>query len=169
MTWNMRCFLLQFVDVCEQLAGPGAPTLRKVATAFIEQEPETEEDPAKSGSLAPVASQIFMTILYAARTARLDLLRATCYLATRIARWTTQSDKMLCRLVCYMSSLDLQSQAWIGDPSSKLPLCLYTDASLAGELYTHAYIRHIPLYPFAHLFFHSGGWKQGGGGVNQQM
>ena len=57
-----------------------------------------------------------MKILYAARMARFDLLRATCYLATRITKWSKQCDWMLHRLVaCINSTLDVYMTGWIAD------------------------------------------------------
>ena len=130
----MKGFLIQCLDVYKQLAGPTAPTLRKVVTPYLDQKAETPEELAKSGALAPVASKILMKILYAARLARPDLLRATCYLATRITKWTEQCDKMLFRLMCYInSSLDACLHDWMGDPPDKVELCLYTDADFAGD------------------------------------
>ena len=45
-----------------------------------------------------------MKILYAARYARLDLLRAVCALAQFITKWDEQCDLRLYRLVCYINS-----------------------------------------------------------------
>jgi hypothetical protein len=79
-----------------------------------------------------------MKILYAARMARYDLLRATCFLATRITKWDASCDKMLHRLVCYInSSLDKRMTGWVGDDPSALELVLFTDADFAGDGDTH--------------------------------
>jgi hypothetical protein len=132
--WDMKGFLQQCITVYLELAGSHAPKLRKVVSPFIEQRADSPEEAGKAGALAPVASKILMKILYAARMARPDLLRATCYLATRITKWTPQCDKMLYRLVCYIhSSLDYFLHGWIGDDPQKLELCLYTDADFAGD------------------------------------
>jgi len=132
--WDMKGFLQQCIAVYIELAGSHAPKLRKVVSPFIEQKAESPEDMGKAGALAPVASKILMKILYAARMARPDLLRATCYLATRITKWTPQCDRMLYRLVCYIhSSLDYFLHGWVGDDPQKLELCLYTDADFAGD------------------------------------
>jgi hypothetical protein len=102
--WDMSGFLKQCLDVYTQLAGPAAPKFRKVVTPFLDQKAESEEDLKKAGALAPVASKILMKVLYAARMARPDLLRPTCYLATRVTKWTVQCDKMLYRMMCYIYS-----------------------------------------------------------------
>ena len=51
------------------------------------------------GRLLPIASSILMRILYAARMARFDLLKAVNKLACNIAYWDDDSDKRLNRLV----------------------------------------------------------------------
>jgi hypothetical protein len=95
----MSDFLKQCVALYKELGGPKAQTLRKVDTPFTDV-PLSERAPAEGASreLAPIASKLLMKILYAARMARYDLLRATCYLATRITKWDATCDKMLHRL-----------------------------------------------------------------------
>ena len=57
-----------------------------------------------TGTLSPIASKILMKLLYAARLARWDLLRAIGFLATQITKWTAWSDKRLYRIICYVNS-----------------------------------------------------------------
>ena len=57
-----------------------------------------------SGKLQPLAASVLMKILYAARMARFDLLRATCKLACFTTRWDADCDKRIYRLVCYINS-----------------------------------------------------------------
>ena len=52
------------------------------------------------GALQPTAAKVLMKILYAARMARFDLLRAVCHLACFITKWTPECDKRPHRLVC---------------------------------------------------------------------
>ena len=78
-----------------------------------------------------------MGILYGARFARFDLLRQTTKLATRISKWTSLDDRRLLQLVRWIwSSLDLRQAGWVGDPTSKLGLNLFTDADSAGGTMT---------------------------------
>ena len=63
--------------------------------------PTLSED-EKPGKLQPVASKILMKILFAARMARFDLLRATQSLAPRVTKWSTECDVALHRLVSYI-------------------------------------------------------------------
>ena len=89
--------------------------------------------PGEGGVLQPIAASCLMKVLYGARMARPDLLRATCYLARLITKWTSACDKMLHRLMCYISSsLDVKMQGFIGDEFDKLSLELYGDSDLAS-------------------------------------
>ena len=75
-----------------------------------------------------------MKILFAARMARYDLLRPTCYLATKITKWSARCDRALHRLVCYINcSPDIKMTTWVGDKLSKWELVTYSDADLAGD------------------------------------
>ena len=75
-----------------------------------------------------------MKILYTARMARYDLLRATQYLATRITKWTQRCDKQLHRLVAYIwQSKDWRLKGWIGDDMKDLQLWMYTDSDFASD------------------------------------
>jgi len=133
LIWDMSDFLKQCVDLYLQLAQKPATSLKKVKHPFCETL-DTESVGAPNGELAPHASKILMKILYAARMARYDLLRAVCFLATRITKWTKACDQLLHRLVGYIhSSLDVHQVAWIADPPENLELVLYTDADFAGD------------------------------------
>ncbi len=72
------------------------------------------EDP---GELQPIAARVLMKILYGARMARYDFLRAVNSLACNVARWTVACDRQLRRLMRYVHhSLDLRMVGWVGDP-----------------------------------------------------
>ena len=70
-----------------------------VATAT---ESETAEDDIPRGALADIASSILMKVLYGARMARFDLLRAVCALASCVTKWDKDCDRKLHRLMCYL-------------------------------------------------------------------
>ena len=56
-----------------------------------------------------------MKLLYAARLARWDLLRAIGILSSRITQWTPFCDKALHRLMCYVnSSVDQTLTGYVG-------------------------------------------------------
>ena len=66
-----------------------------------------------------------MKILYAARLARFDLLRAVCHIACFVTKWTSDCDKRLHRLVSYISSSkSYRMVGWVGDPIQNLDLHL---------------------------------------------
>ena len=95
---------------------------------------QDDEDKVPSGALQPVAASLLMQMLYGARFARPDLLRAIAYLARKITRWRPMQDHQLFRLVCYVkATLSYRQCAWVGDDISALQLQLYTDADLASD------------------------------------
>ena len=84
--------------------------------------------------MQPIASKVLMKILFAARMARWDLLRATQSLASRITKWSPDCDLGLHRLVCYInSSLDVMMSGFIGDSIMDCRLWLFSDSDFTGE------------------------------------
>ena len=134
--YDMAEFLQSCVDRYLELANKPAASLRSVATPFLEITAEDHEHEER-GELQPIAAKVLMKILYAARMARYDLLRPTCYLAAKITKWTPRCDRALHRLVSYIKcSLDIKMTSWVGDPLDKWELVVYSDADLAGDLET---------------------------------
>ena len=85
------------------------------------------------GSLQPIAASILMRILYAARMARFDLLRAVNGLACNIHYWTTVCDRQLHRLVSYINTtIDKKMVGYIGDNTVDVQPHQYCDASFAS-------------------------------------
>ena len=73
-----------------------------------------------------------MKVLYGARMARFDLLRAVCSLACCVTRWDTDCDKRLHRLMCYINSTKHYRQVgWVGASDDVDPV-LFCDADFAG-------------------------------------
>ena len=136
MTYDMRDFLVSCVDRYCDLAKVQKQSLATVPTPFSENRVakpmEGEEEP--TGRLQPIASKVLMKILFAARMARWDLLRATQSLASRVTKWSRDCDAALHRLVCYInSSLDIRMQGFIGDRINECKLWLFSDADWSGE------------------------------------
>jgi hypothetical protein len=95
---------------------------------------EKAESALEECALKSVAAKIMMKILYAARFARADLLRAVGALATYISKWTRLCDKKLLRLVSYInSSLELRMISWVSDSSDHLDLHDYSDADFGSD------------------------------------
>ena len=60
-------------------------SLQVVSTQFADENtPWEPQENGEAGCLADVALKVLMKVLYVARMARLDLLRATCLLARRL-------------------------------------------------------------------------------------
>ena len=99
LSYDMREFVKACVDRYIEVAGGNTGALRVVATPFLsEPDPDPKGEEA-DGRLGDVAASVLMKILYAARMARFDLLKAIQALACRIHRWTKWCDKALFRLV----------------------------------------------------------------------
>ena len=75
-----------------------------------------------------------MKLLFAARMARYDLLRAVQGLASRVTKWSTDCDKALHRLMCYVNStIHYKMSGFIGDDIKSCKLWLFADSDHAGE------------------------------------
>ena len=75
-----------------------------------------------------------MKLLFAARMARYDLLRAVQGLASRVTKWSSDCDKALRRLMCYVDSTkEFTMRGFIGDEIKQCKLWLFADSDHAGE------------------------------------
>ena len=84
-----------------------------------------------------MAARILMKILYGARNARPDILKAVTHLACFFTKCTSLCDRRLHHLVCYIhSTYNYLSVGWIGDAPSALQPHLFVDADFAGCLAT---------------------------------
>ena len=153
MEYNMEEFLRSCVQRYQELTG--VQYMRTVATTFISEPtgPDfsdgyantvTDEDigiaernlrqaanatDVGAQTLKPYAAKVLMKVLYAARYARFDLLRAVCFLAQFITKWDSQCDKRLYRLMCYIASTyHLRQTGWVGDGPGDITPHLFADA-----------------------------------------
>ena len=113
------------IDRYQSLAGQDAKPLKIVATPFHEERiaRPLEGESWPKGVLAPIAARVRMKILFAARMARYDLLRAVHGMAARRTKWSTDCDKALHSLICYIPpTLDRKLRAFVGDKSSECRL-----------------------------------------------
>ena len=136
VVYDMKSFLQQAADRYKELAGPKFHNLKKVATPFHDDKiaRPVEAEAEVKGELAPIASRVLMKLLFAARMARYDLLRAVQGLASRVATWSHECDKSFHRLMCYVhSTLDVKLRSDIGDSVDQCKLWLFADADHAGE------------------------------------
>ncbi len=75
-----------------------------------------------------------MKIMYIARFARPDLLRAVGALSTMITKWDEPCDRKLYRIIKYMNGTAAWRQiGFIGDGPDELELGLFSDADFAGD------------------------------------
>ena len=69
-----------------------------------DDKPPVPDHELNPGRLAPIAPKILMMMLYGARSARPDLLRAIAHLARFLTKWCTWHDDELNHLVSYVSN-----------------------------------------------------------------
>ena len=136
VVYDMSSFLQHAVDRYKSLVPQEFRDRKKVSTPFAEDKiarpTSVESEPL--GKLAPIASKVLMKLLFAARMARYDLLRAVQGLASRVTKWSPDCDKALHRLMCYVqSTLDMKMTGYIGDTISECKLWLFADSDHAGE------------------------------------
>ncbi len=75
-----------------------------------------------------------MKIMYIARFARPDLLRAVGVLSTMITKWDTLCDRRLFRIIKYMNGTTQWRQiGFVGDSPDDVSLGLFSDADFAGD------------------------------------
>ena len=115
---------------------PAAPTL--LARSDQQENNTDSHDVPESGLLRPVAAKILMKILYGARMARYDLLKAVCHSASCITKWTRQNDVDVYRLICYIqTTIEYCQHSFCGNSAQELQLAVYADADWAGDTRTH--------------------------------
>lgn len=114
----------------------GKVKLRPATTPFIPDPPQGEEDKEGSrpaGTLHKDAASMLMTVMWAARYARPDLLKAVQHLACYLTKWDDLCDKAMYRLFCYINStIHYMHSGWIDDPVTDLSMHFYADADFAG-------------------------------------
>ena len=149
MEYNMEDFLKSCVSRYQELTG--VQYLRHATTPFLpepttpdfsdgyptdEEIREADEQlrAACAYELPSYAAKVLMKILYAARYARHDLLRAVCYLAQFITKWNEQCDRRLYRLVSYIhSTYHIRMTGWVGDDIKGVSPHIFADADFAGD------------------------------------
>ena len=133
--YDMTGFFQQCIGRYIELAGKDVK-LKNVATPFYDDKiarPIADEQESR-GQLQPIAGRVLMKVLFAARMARYDLLRAIQRLASRVTKWSPDCDKALHRLMCYIhSTISHKMTCFIGDSPQESKLWCFADADHAGE------------------------------------
>jgi len=79
------------------------------------------------------AARVIMKVMYAARMARPDLIRAISFLARFLTKWSDDLDKRLHRLMSYVHhSYAYRMYAWAGADQGECSLDVYSDSDYAG-------------------------------------
>ena len=108
-------------------------SFKKIRDRAAKSKKQTAEDNQDRGQLGPLATSILMRILYAAREARFDLLRAVNKMSCMVAYWNPDADRRMERLITYIkSTLHYRQYGWIADQPADLQPHAYTDADFAG-------------------------------------
>ena len=112
--------------------------IKPAPTPFIDESKENsgviDEEEGRVGELSSISAKCLMKVMYMARLARGDLLRAVGHLSTKITKWTKDCDARLLRIMRYLKgSKEFRQIGFIGDELKDLQLCLYTDADFAGD------------------------------------
>ncbi|CAE8725927.1 unnamed protein product, partial [Polarella glacialis] len=132
--YDMHDFLEQCVSYYKKVCGEDV-VLKKASTPFLDEDKLPEEDDNEPGKLADAAYSVLMKVLYSARLARFDLLKAVAGLASKVTKWSVSCDKRLFRLMCYINdSKGLKMRGYVGrdDKAEDLFLRLFADAAFAG-------------------------------------
>ena len=151
MEYDMTEFMKQCVESYITLAGgPDKVKLREVQTpvAVNPEKPgskphygnaltpdELEALPGEEpGQLSHVAMSVVTKVLYRARLAHWNLLKAVAILATRFARWSQGCDRALNRTMSYINCApDLVLRGWVGYRPDHTSVRLFSDAVLADD------------------------------------
>ena len=124
----------QCVDLYEALSGKA---VRQLQTPHVDPGSLAVSDEVPRGELSASAARMVMKLLWLSRLSRPDILIAVTLLAAKVTTWSTNEDRMVARLVGYVShSARYSSIRFIGDASQSLSLSLYVDSDFGGCLHT---------------------------------
>ena len=140
----MGRFAKECVDVFCELTGYDKGKVGTAPTPFIDESkdplavtqtaPEAAAKAAPAGELSHIATKCLMTIMYIARFARPDLLRAVGALTTMVTRWDELCDRKLFRIVRYINgTVDWRHIGFVGDTTENIEIGLFSDADFGGD------------------------------------
>ncbi len=133
MCYDMSGFLRQCVQKYEELPGQKLDKHKVVATPSLDENLKVDKN-VTDGVLSSMAVRVLMKILYAARIARWDLLRAVTYLSRRVTRWNADCDRRLLRLTMYINNtVEQKAIAFTGESMDSCQLAVFCDADLASD------------------------------------
>ena len=124
----------QCVDLYEALSGKA---VKQFQTPHVDPVSLVVSDDVPRGELSASAARMVMKLLWLARLSRPDILVAVTLLAAKVTTWSLNEDRMVARLVGYVSHSAHYSSIWfIGDASQSLSFSLYVDSDSGGRLHT---------------------------------
>ena len=124
-SFEMVEFIENACQIFEELTGW---KLKPAASPYVPEGSLTDQDGVTRGELSRQASRVLMKVLWAARLARPDLMKAIADLTRRLTAWTKAVDRRLHRLMSYLfGSKNFKLQGKIGDHPDKLYVTTYTD------------------------------------------
>ena len=140
----MERFARDCVSVICELTGYDKGKVGTAPTPFIDESkdplavtqtaPGTAAKAASPGELSHIATKCLMEIMYIARFARQDLLRAVGALTAMITRGDELCDRKLFRIIKYINgTVDWRQIGFVGDTTENLKLGLFSDADFAGD------------------------------------
>ena len=136
--WCKGCFAAQQFKRCHDgkpvsVANGDAGVKGKQGTSATDGGAESNGEASQPGVLADTAAKVVMKVLYAARYARFELLRAIGFLACHVSKWDVQCDRRLYRLMSYIEhTLDHRLCGWTDGVAENVHLHLYSDADFGG-------------------------------------
>ena len=115
-------FARQCVDLYEGLSGKA---VKQFQTPHVYPGSVVVCDDVPRGELSASAARMVMKLLWLARLSRPDILVAVTLLAAKVTTWSINEDRMVARLVGYVSHSAHYSSIWfIGDAFQSLSLSL---------------------------------------------
>ena len=132
IAFNVREYMKSAVEMYLKLSG--AETIEGAPTPFLPKGSILPEEWEEKGQLEEHACAVLMKLLWGARLGRPDVLRAITHLATLVSKWSKACDRMLHRLMAYVSqSTDYTLVGYINDLPEDLWLEIYTDSDFSGS------------------------------------
>ena len=112
----------------------GISTFKKATTPFLSDSSLDKADDDVKGQLTVHSSKCTMKVLWLARLARPDVMKACNDLTTKANNWSRNDDKRLYRIFCYLhTTRNHMLCGHIGDHPDKLFLRCFTDADFCGD------------------------------------
>jgi hypothetical protein len=128
--------LVAFADSESVIPPPGGSgKKKKKSVPSVTAPPGASTDgPTPTGKLSTIAVKVLMKIMYIARFARPDLLRAVGVLTTMITKWDALCDRKLFRIIRYINgTVSWRQIGFIGDEPDQIEIGLFSDADFAGD------------------------------------